>query len=568
MTRRVSLLCNFTSHALISSIQNKARTLEINIDFCEREFDQTIQSLSSGKAKEEYLILLNVPDLLRDFFLDFNQITDFVAVKAARETFRNYLDQIASVVNNRDLQVVIASPLVIHNKTLPFKTGDNFYKVIREGFQSAFFDFVLANEELGGMEFLFLSNEFDILQRREAFSQLQHSLFGNPLSSRHTSILATEIVDFYASKKAINFPKMIILDADNTLWGGVIGEDDADSINIDLNVPGVFFFTFQKQLKFLASKGIMLGLCSKNNMSDLIGFFSSRPDMPLTINDFHYVKSGWESKSIMISSILKESNILADSVVFIDDSNVEIAEVSKFLPEVRCWGIPKNIEDIPFLLSDVVSLNFNYSTVEDLDRARLVSQENSRRLKFDSVSKDDYLKSLGLHLKVTELKSSSGMQFNRIHQLVNKTNQFNLTTERLDLDQLRTFLETGRRIFYGTLTDSYGDYGIIAVCLIDNDSESNLLVSNYLVSCRALGRGIEDSFLHHVREILRLDKSVNSLALRVIPSEKNAPAVIFFNSLSDSDEKTVKEAGRLYVIDLWNSNNLRSNPWVEISIEN
>ena len=315
--------------------------------------------------------------------------------------------------------------------------------------------------------------------------------------------------------------KIVILDADNTLWPGIIGEDNFIKIKINNKKKEYSYYSFQQDLKKLKKRGILLAICSKNNLKDLKLFFKIKSkSMPLNIKDFSYLKVNWKNKSENILQLLKDINLSPENALFVDDSEFEIGEVKSRIPNLDTLLIPNKISNLKNLFSQKGNFDTNKITSEDKKRSKLYLDENKRK-KIVSKFKDndDYIKSLKIRL---EIKLNSKKNIPRLSQMTQKTNQFNSTTLRLnDKKILKLILSKDYLIYQCKAKDNYGDYGIIGLTIIKIIQKLNLAkIENTLFSCRALGRKIEEYFYQKIFDDIK-QKKIQFVEFNYIKSEKN-----------------------------------------------
>lgn len=286
--------------------------------------------------------------------------------------------------------------------------------------------------------------------------------------------------------------KCLILDLDNTLWGGVIGDDGLNGIEIGKETPQAEAFTeFQQYVLRLKKRGIILAVCSKNDMENAkMGF--THPDSILSVADFAVFKANWQPKHLNIVEIAQELNIGLDSMVFIDDNPVERQIVKENLPEVVVPEVDAN--DVSSYMRIIDRAGYFEAAVisdEDLIRNRAY-EENAKRKQVEKVfvSYDEFLKSLEME---AEIKPFVPIYFERITQLTNKSNQFNLTTKRYTLAEIGQIANNSRYItLYGRLKDKFGDNGLVSV-IIGEIKDEELHIDLWLMSCRVLKRGMENA---------------------------------------------------------------------------
>jgi len=292
--------------------------------------------------------------------------------------------------------------------------------------------------------------------------------------------------------------KALILDCDNTLWKGIVGEDGWENIALsEKNKDGIFFKQVHFILKSLAKRGIILGICSKNNPQDVEEVFRKRPDMVLKYDDFVIKVLNWNDKASNLEAISKKLNIGIDSIVFVDDSLFEIKLVNDHLPMIKTLQVPEKIYEYPGLLLDHLSLFYtNTTTEEDLQRARMYMEESQRNeLKSTYRNIDDYLASLDIEVV---LANKEPEVIERVTQLTQKTNQFNLTTKRYLPGDVQNMYGSGDfDVFNLTVGDKYGSSGLTGICIVNYQS-GYAEIDTFLLSCRILGRNIENCFLREV----------------------------------------------------------------------
>jgi len=322
--------------------------------------------------------------------------------------------------------------------------------------------------------------------------------------------------------------KALIFDCDNTLWKGVLGEDGFSNIRMYQEVQYL-------ALK-LAQKGVIIGLCSKNNPQDVNNVLTNHPDMILKDDDIIIKKINWNDKVSNLRSIAKDLNINIDSMVFIDDSSFEIELVKKELPEVISFQVPSKEYDYGLMVREVSNLFYNSSeTKEDIQKTKIYKEQFKRSIdKERSGNIESYLESLGMILTVyiDDLSHSS-----RIVQMTQKTNQFNLTTKRYAKNEIEGFIKDKNKIVISiSVSDKYGDNGITGLSILNID---NYEIDTLLLSCRVLGRNIEYKFIDVIVGIAKRNK-LNELSAAYIKTNKNQQVVDFYEKcgfikLNESD---------------------------------
>lgn len=360
--------------------------------------------------------------------------------------------------------------------------------------------------------------------------------------------------------------KLLILDLDNTLWGGVLGEDGPNGIAISNNFPGNIYLEIQSFVKKISLEGILLGICSKNNLSDVEEVFKKNKNLILDINDFVAIKANWNPKSQNIAEMAHDLNLGLDSFVFIDDNPVERAEVMNSHPMVITPEFPDQTTNLPIFFYEVYLRYFkaDYQTLEDLNkREQYALRERSELEKNKFNSQDEFLKSLSM-LGIVNVAPSEDLE--RISQMTIKTNQFNLNTYRMSIEEVKSFFNDGNFIFSFSLKDKFGDHGITGVFMAKKDDTvpHRVKIINFLLSCRILGRDAESSFLRKCLDILQ-DRGVKEVFSAYNPTHKNIQTKNFYEDFGFTILSSTKDATE-YSINLRDLKSLKYNSIIEVNI--
>jgi FkbH-like protein len=335
--------------------------------------------------------------------------------------------------------------------------------------------------------------------------------------------------------------KALAVDCDGVLWGGVLGEDGPDGIRIgDEDAVGRAFRAVQEHLVRLAGRGVLIALCSKNDERDVWDVVDHHPGMALRREHISAAAIGWEPKSSGLERIAAQLNILPSAIVFLDDNPAEVAEAAANQPETLSVLSPADpVELVPFLAAQDWFLTTQV-TAEDLSRTEMMAAERARTQHAEHVDAADYLADLGLRVALDEVTDQT---FARVHQLIHKTNQFNVTVRRHDEAELRELLE--RPGWFGltvTVDDRFGGYGLTGVAIAGPQDDA-LLVDTFLLSCRVLGRNVEDLLLAELQQrAQRL--GLGAVRFALTRTERNAPAQAFLarRELATEDEVHYEQA--------------------------
>lgn len=321
-----------------------------------------------------------------------------------------------------------------------------------------------------------------------------------------------------ASKGKIG--KCLVLDLDNTLWGGVVGDEGYDGIMLDPNnAVGEAYRYFQKYIQELKLRGVILAVCSKNDEEIAKEPFQKNPNMVLSLDDISCFVANWEDKASNIRKIAQELNIGLDSLVFFDDNPAEREIVKNFLPEVTVIDVPKDPALYVVALDESSPFEWLQITKEDLSRSNSYVQNRKRaELEKSFVNYDEYLESLEMKASVYEI---GGKDVARFTQLLNKSNQFNLRTQRYQESEIEEKISnTENKCIAVKLKDKFSEYGIIS-CVVLDKRNGRCFIESWVMSCRVLKRGIEDLVFQYILEEAR-SWGCDGIDGEYLPTKKNS----------------------------------------------
>lgn len=324
--------------------------------------------------------------------------------------------------------------------------------------------------------------------------------------------------------------KALIFDCDNTLWHGILGEDGYDGIAMGGSQKYAIFEEVQQIALALQARGVLLGLCSKNNADEVEAVIESHPDMHVRNRHLAIKKVNWNNKVDNLREIASELNIGLDSLVFVDDSAFEIDFVNSQLPEVRTFLVPSSLASYPDGLRRVAACFYRATlSAEDARRTEQYQQNKLRKeeqAKF--LSMEEYLRSLTLSIRVH--CNSAGL-LARMTQLAQRTNQFNLTTRRHTEAEMASMLAepSASRLYAFEVSDRFGDYGVVGLAILQGGAMT-MNVESLLMSCRVLGRHVEYAFFNWLVGELR-SAGVTTLKASYRRTAKNAQVAEFYESL-------------------------------------
>jgi FkbH-like protein len=350
-----------------------------------------------------------------------------------------------------------------------------------------------------------------------------HDPHGNELGRLpYTPVYFVALATALARKiHAITAPpfKAIALDCDDTLWAGICGEDGPEGVVLDPPRRALQRFMAERR-----RDGMLLTLCSKNNEEDVTATFRVHPEMPLSSGDFAAQRVNWDSKAGNLASLAEDLEIGLDSLILVDDNPKEVQEVQAGAPQVLALLLPARAEEIPDFLAHVWAFDRARVTEEDRRRGEMYAQRAERaRAARSAPSLEDFLASLELEVAIAPMEPA---QVDRVAQLTQRTNQMNATCIR------RTAAEIQRlpgECLTVHVTDRFGSYGLTGAIFFRADPTA-LVVDTFLLSCRALGRGVEHRMVARLGEIA-LERGLSTVEIPFLAAQRNRPALLFLESL-------------------------------------
>ncbi len=349
-------------------------------------------------------------------------------------------------------------------------------------------------------------------------------LFSNEMQE----LLAEKIVMYVEVENRIA-KKVLAVDLDNTLWGGLAGDYPETELQLSEDHDGLAYRNSQRLLLEFKKAGVLLVIVSKNNPEDAWNVIEHHPQMILKREDFAAARINWNSKDVNLREIAAELNLGLDSFVFWDDQKAERALISELLPEVSVPEFPDSPEELTEGLKQVYDCYFRKGRLTEEDSKKTESYaQNEKRKELLGQSGDfgSYLKKLKMKLHACD----PGEHAERMLQLLNKTNQFNLTTRRYTQDELRAILEHDEiHCFLYRVEDCFGDYGITAVVIVDCREEVPV-ITDFCMSCRIMGKRLEDAIIDRVEQEMR-QLGYHELKALYVPSKKNLPVAELYDRL-------------------------------------
>lgn len=371
-----------------------------------------------------------------------------------------------------------------------------------------------------------------------------------PYSEQFLSLLAAKLNSYFKAHYGLT-KKALVLDCDNTLWGGIIGEDGIDGIKLGPDWPGSEYLDLQRAILELYNQGVILAVNSKNNHADVINVLREHRHMLLREEHFASIKCNWQPKPENMRQLAKEINIGIDSLVFIDDNPAEREMMRQMLPQVSTIEMPDNPSLFAQTLRSTSYFAQAFLTDEDRKRGQIYAAQRQRNeFQETTVSLDNFLRGLEM---VIDIRPAEKTDIKRIAQMTQRTNQFNLTTRRYNEANITAMIDSGSgsgsssgsdswHILVLALRDKFGDNGIVGLAMT-KCKKTRWQIDNFLMSCRVIGRQVEDALLDRVLTDAKT-QNVESVLAEYIPTAKNALVKQFlpdhaFKRVDDADDCTL-----------------------------
>jgi FkbH-like protein len=518
--KKIILLSNSTIFQLKEILELDLRETGLAVEVDLGDYDNILQDSKKFAEYDAVIIFWELSNLLEGFHYKYNLFNE---------------DELSLLINKVELEINLtldnlkAVPLVLVNKftAMPFDTQfllESKLQQIAGRLNDTLKKAVSHSQTIVDLEKIIALTGLDRSIDHRQF-QTSKSLYTKELFYNYSQQIKPA---FMASNGIIK--KVLVLDCDNTLWSGVLGEDGENNLEMsDLSTRGKSFSEVQYLIKSFEKKGVLLALCSKNNSEDVDQILKNHPDMILKNHNFVAKKVNWIDKAKNLIEISHELNLGLDSFVFVDDSEFELGLIKTALPEVKTVMVPKDISEYPTIIRNLESDFFSFSsTHEDTSKTLMYKHERTRAeasKAFGSI--DDYLASLGLCIKIYLDKNVSAV---RAAQMTQKTNQFNLRTYRYTEADINSFIvDTNHMVSTFSLSDMYGDYGTTGLCIVEL-YEDYAFIDTLLMSCRVIGRNVEYSFLTQIIKELS-EYKIKIINAEFILTNKNQQVEKFYENL-------------------------------------
>ena len=558
---RIAILSSFTINGLAETLQVKSAERNIECITYVGNYNQYNQEILDRNSTlynfspDLTFLIVDVRSILGNLFYSPYSITSSERKSIVSEKKSELANLCKAFINNSESKLVVTNFLI--PKYSPYgifetKMDYGFHNMIQD------LNLQLSNEfkKLNSV-YIFDFNGFATLHGEKNIFNYQSFLFGDiKITLDFIPYLANELLAYIIAITGLS-KKCIVLDLDNTLWGGIVGEDGFDGIKLSPQPPGNAYLEFQRYLLSLFQRGVILTINSKNNPDDAIEVIKKHPHMVLKEDNFACMRINWNDKVVNMKEIAEELNIGLDSMVFFDDDPVNREYMRLNLPQVMTIDLPSNPSQYCEVLQDLIEFNVLKITSEDVTRGKMYLQQRKRNeLEKTSSNLEDFLKTLDVRISI---KKANNFTIPRISQLTLKTNQFNLTTKRYQEEEITKFSKD-ENLMVGCVQveDKFGDNGITGVFIIRKNNPKEWTIDTFLLSCRIIGREVEKGIIAYIFDTAK-QNDVTKIKAQYIPTQKNKPCESFLSNCG------FKKDGDYWVYDL---NTLFTKPdYLEVNIE-
>jgi len=527
---KINILSNVTCNQLQDILAFNLRKSNINPKIRSGNYDNIIQDSFNCADVQLVVIhydLVNIIDKCDNFIETYsdNQIDSlFETIASEIDLIIGNLKLVPAIIFNTFTSFGIYLNALMPSKTELLSNKLNEYIYSKSETNLHILDINAVIARVG------LSNSFDF-----RMYYLSKTLYTIPFWKEYAYELSTIVYRFTGKLK-----KAIIFDCDNTLWKGILGEDGISGIDMSAQSKvGQIYNKVQQIAVWLSNQGVIIGLCSKNNAEDVEKVLEEHVDLKLKNENLVICKINWNDKASNLREISQELNIGLDSLVFIDDSSFEVNLIKEQIPEILTMQVPVTIHEYPSQLLRLIERHFylsgNSHDIEKTNQYKAQSQRVEELNKHQSLA--DYLSSIKIEI---EIKVNDVTQIDRIAQLTQKTNQFNLTTKRYTENQIELFMNNDNdRVFSISVRDRFGESGLTSVCITHNNSNDIVSIDSFLMSCRIMGRNIEHAIINYI--ILTHEQNgYKVIEAAYYPTNKNKPVNNFYEesgfSIINEDE--------------------------------
>lgn len=562
---KLAILRSFTIEPIVALLRAEAFVYGIDLDVHVGDFNTYVQDLLDSNSSlyrfgpDAVLLAVRGEAAAPELYSKFADISAEAARQASERAIRSYEQWISAFRRNSQ------AALILHSLERPSRPSFGVLDGQSEAGQSGLIQRINgelrritgSNRGIYVLDYDALVARFGIERWNDERKWLTARL---PISADHLLPLAKEWLRFVMPLSG-RIAKALVVDLDNTLWGGIIGEDGMAGIKIGPEYPGAAYQSLQRALLDLSRRGILLAICSKNNLDDAMEALEKHSGMLVRAKDFAAIRVNWTDKVQNLREIAQELNIGIDSLAFLDDNYFEREQVRAALPEVTVIEISQNPMEYAAAVRDCPVFERLTLSAEDQQRTAMYAEQRTRieaEQKFQT--KEDFFRYLE---QEADLAPVNDLTVARVAQLTQKTNQFNLTTRRYTEQQIGEMAtRPDWHVFSIKVCDRFGDHGLVGVA-IAHDQGDQCEIDTFLLSCRVIGRTVETALLGYIAESAQ-QRGCKRLVGWFLPTKKNAPARDFYQQ-HGFVKREQNESGSLWVLDLKDST-LRSSEWIKLRV--
>ncbi len=520
---KIAVLSNIICHQINEIIEFSLRSNRVNAFVVQCNYNNIIQEVEKYSHFNAVIIIWEASNIIDGLYYKINLFDKHDLEELTDKTIREINYVINSLKN---------TPCVLFNH---FSSRIFNYDYQKENYFDIFCHSLndnLKNNISSNIKIINLENILSDISVKAAFDMRSFysskALYTIEFYKHYVEHVAPILLSAVGKTK-----KVLIFDCDNTLWKGILGEDGFDGIKMSQNdKDGLPYHEVQTLALELSRKGVVIGLCSRNNAEDVDHVISHHPDIVLSDRDITIKKVNWKHKAANLKKITEELNIGADSIVYVDDSDFEINYIKTVMPEITTIKVPENRYEYPSLIRRTSGYFYSSGeTKEDYNKTEMYKEESLREKEKERfLSVEEYLRSSDIHLDVY-INDRSIAQ--RMSQLTLKTNQFNLTTKRYSEVEINKFLSLENYLLVAIgVKDKFGDSGVTALLIIKT-SGTFAEIDTFLMSCRILGRNIEFKLFDLIIEQIR-KKGISQIKASYLKTPKNQQVEYFYENMGFS----------------------------------
>jgi FkbH-like protein len=564
---RLAILRSFTVEPMVPFLRAAAFCAGIDLTIYVSDFNAYVQAIvDSGStlhafAPDAALLAVQTRDVVPEFWDDFGSLKEeqiHAIVKRVSSEFRDWVSAFRKHSH---------AHLILHNLEQPMNPSRGLLDAQQsDGQSAAIADINTAIRNLASEQVGIYVLDYDRLVARHGratwHDERKWVTVRLPIAASNLNHVVQEWMRFLHPLSG-KLAKAVAVDLDNTLWGGIIGEDGLDGIRLGTEYPGSAYQALQRALLDLYQRGILLAVCSKNNREDALQALEKHPGMILKPWHFAAMRINWTEKSQNLREIAEELNIGIDALAFLDDNPIERQQVRSALPEVFVIDLPTDPVNFAGAVRQCPLFERLSLSAEDQQRGAIYEAQRERQqLERGVTSREDFYRSLEQEAEISRLTKAN---LARVAQLTNKTNQFNLTTRRYSEQQIADIAASeGWECFSLRLRDRFGDNGLVGVAITHLEGDVSE-IDTLLLSCRVIGRSVETVLLSFLAERARAH-GARRLQGWFLPTKKNAPARDFYAAHGFTTAQQNGD-GTLWRLDLA-ANPLPAPEWVRVRILN